>query len=169
MFIEKIDDQLLEEIQEELDEEYNELVGNWEDEFYDLNADNFEDALRSQIFEHYNQIPLSLLADEIEEHFPFLNEKEISIIPHSEIVYSESDDSIRVDLRVYADVFDSDRDLLNESESTQLDILLEELTQLYEELEFTPTLSITHVPIEEVPEDCYHQDEDGQDFVQITF
>lgn len=172
MFIEKIDEELLEEIREEMEEEYSQLVGSWDGEFIDLISDDLEDTLRTEIFEHYHHIPFYKLEAMLDQHFPFIKEKDISIEPHSNIIISKNDGYDDVEIQVYADVFPTEREKLTEVESEKLDILLKEITQLYyEELEIETTLTISHVPIEDVPKGYYHEHEyeDEHDFVQIEF
>jgi hypothetical protein len=170
MFLEKIDEQLLKEIQDALDEEHDEIVANWDGEIIDLENEDFDDKLRSEIFSDYLNIPLHMLVEMINRHFPFLKENQITIDPFSEVIFSDNGDNKEVTLRVYADIYDDDREILNETESTQLDKLLEELTQLYEDLDIETTLYITQASIEDVPEDYYEDEEEEEhDFVQIEF
>ncbi|MEH7075899.1 hypothetical protein [Neobacillus drentensis] len=170
MFIEKIDRQLLEEIQDALEEEHNEIVASWDGEILDQENEDINDTLRSQIFSNYLNIPLQMLTDLIHQHYPFLKEKEITIDPFSEVLISENDDNKKVLLRVYADVYINDREILGEAEKQLLDKLLAELTQLYQDLDVDTTLNITQVPIEELPEEYYEDDdEDEHDFIQFEF
>jgi len=170
MFIEKINKELLDEIKDAFYGEHSEAVSNWDGELIDLQHEDFDETIRSQIFSDYLNIPLHMLADMINEHFPFLKEKNIYPDPVSEIIISAYDDDRKeVKLRVCADVYSSDREMLSETECGLLDQLLGELTKLYEELEIDTTLYIRHIPIEDVPEDYYHQDEDEHDFVLIEF
>ena len=175
MLIEKIDEQLLAEIQDALYGEHNQLVANWDGEYIDLEYDELDDTLRSQIFSDFLNIPLHMLMDLITQHFPFVKEKDIFPDPYSDVIISENDGSKEVQLRVYADCFNLDRGKLNEVELKQFDKLCEELTQLYEDLDIDTTLYITHVPLEEVPEDYYTYGdevddyEDEHDFVLIEF
>lgn len=168
MFLEKIEEQLLEEIQDALDEEHDEIVANWDEEIIDLENEDFDDTLRTEIFGDYLDIPLNLLADMINQHIPLIKEKEISIHPFAKVMTSENDDNKEVLLQLRADVFHFVRETLSETESKQLDKLLGELTQLYEDLEIDTTLYLTQIPIEDVPEE-YYDEEDDYDFVQIEF
>lgn len=172
MFIEKIEEQLLEEIQEELDEEYHEIVANWDGELIDLEYEDFEDKLRSEIFSDYLNVPLNALEDMIDEHYPFLSEKKIYIDPHSEVIISEDGEGKEVNLRVYIDHYPFDKSVLSDSELQQLDKLLEELTQLYEELDINTTLFISPLSTEEVSESHFDVDDDDDEeheFVQLSF
>lgn len=72
-----------------------------------------------------------------------------------------------VNLRVFADVYNFNREILSETENRLLDKLLGELTQLYADLEVYTTIYITHIPIEDVPEE-YVEEEDHK-FVRIEF
>lgn len=76
-----------------------------------------------------------------------------------------------VEIHVYADVFQTDREKLTEIESEKLGTLLKELTQLYGDLEIETNLTYTHIPIEDVPEEYYDEDEleDEHNFIQIEF
>lgn len=174
MFIEKIDGELLEEIREELEEEYSQIVASWDGKFIDLKGDDLDDTLRTEIYEHYHHIPFYKLEDMLDQHFPFIKEKDISIEPHSNIIISKNDDYDDVEIQVYADVFPSERNRLTKVEAEKFDILLKELTQLYYEvLDIETTLTITHIPIEDVPKGYYVINdvygEDDYDFVQIEF
>lgn len=173
MFIDKIDEQLLEEIKVELEQEFSDIVASWDEEFVDLNYEDFEDKLRSEIFEHYHHIPLYKLEEIINIYFPFIIEKDIAIEPFSKIVISENgEDYNEVIINVFVDVYETDREKLSEFECKKLDKLLEELTQLYTDVfEIKDTLFIRHVKIENVPIEYYHPDSvNGEhDFVQIEF
>ncbi|WP_108671789.1 hypothetical protein [Peribacillus acanthi] len=173
MFIDKIDEVLLDEIQEELDQEYSQIVANWDGELFDIKRNDLDDTLRSEIFSEYLNTLLDMLADLIHQNFPFVKEKDIDIAPYSDVIISETDGYKDVELQVHADVADSDRKKLSEIESKQLDKLLSELTQLYKELEIDTKLTLTHIPFKDVPEDYYVKDEDygenDYDFVQIEF
>lgn len=169
MFVEKIDEQFLKEIEDALYEEHDEIIANWDGEFIDLKNSDFDDTLRSEIFGDYLNIPLHMLMDLICKHFPFIKEKNVGIIPFSNVIISENHDNKEILLRVYVDVHNSDREMLSEIELRQLDKLLEELTQLYENLDIDTTLYIKKIPIDDVPEDFLNPDEENYDFVQIGF
>lgn len=175
MFIEKIDEQLLKEIQEALDEERDKVISNWDEEFVNLEYEDFNDMLRTEIFEEYLSTPLYMLADLINQLFPFIKEKDISINPSSEIFTSEIDSGEDVSLRVYIEAYDSEKEKLNEFQLKQLDTLYGELTELYVQLGVEATLNITHVPFEDVPEELYtntdgtRDDENDCNFIQIWF
>ncbi|MCF8564552.1 hypothetical protein LLE49_07310 [Alicyclobacillus tolerans] len=176
MFIEKIDEQLLEEIREAMDEEYDQIVANWDGEFVDLENEDFTHTLVTEIYSDYLNIPLHTLMDMITHHFPFIKEKDISIDPYSEIITLGIVDNVdEVTLRVYADHFNLDRSRLTETELEQLDTLFAELTQLYQDLNVNTTLQVTHVPLENVPVDYYADrngeidEEEEHDFVQLEF
>lgn len=170
MFVKKIDKQLLEEMQNALYEEREQIEANWDGEIIDLEYEDFDDKLRSEIFSDYLNIPLHMLVEMINQHFPFLKEKQITIDPFSEVIISDNGNNKEVTLRVYADIYDDDKETLSETESTQLDKLLEELTQLYEDLDINTTLYISQASIEDVPEDDFEEDDDEEhNFVQIEF
>ena len=168
MFIEKINEELLEEIREALYEEYDQNVTSWDGEIIDLENDDFEDMLRSEIFSDYFNIPLRMLNNMINQYYPFLEEKKINIDPCSEIAISENDENKEVYLRVSVDHYAFEKEILSDSELKQLDKLIGELTLLYDNLELETTLYISELSLEDVPEEYY---EDGEDhnFVQIEF
>ena len=171
MFIEKIDEQLLENIQEALNEERYQIENVWNGQFIDLGDVDLDYTLNAEIFRDYLHIPIDMLEQLIHQHFPFVKEKPIFIGAYTDVSIFGNNDYKNIELQVHADVDDSDRKNLNEIELEQLDILLSELTQLYEELKFDTSLSIAYVSLEEVPEVYYEDedDEDDYDFVQIEF
>ncbi|GAE37617.1 hypothetical protein [Halalkalibacter akibai] len=75
MFIENISKELLEEIQDALNEEHSEATSNWDGELIDLEYEDLDDMIRSQIFSDYLNIPLHMLSDMIKQHLPFLEKK----------------------------------------------------------------------------------------------
>ena len=168
MLIENIDEQLLEEIQDALYEEHDQAVANWDGVIIDLENEDFEDMVRSEIFSDYLNTPIYMLQDLLYQHLPFLKEKDISIDPSSEFIINESE----AELSVIADVFDSHKNRLSEAERQQLDKLLEELTQLYHDLDIDTTINFSHLAKEDVPEEYYEDDDEDDiehDFVQIEF
>ncbi|MDQ0232437.1 hypothetical protein [Metabacillus malikii] len=165
MFLERIDEQLLEEIKDALYEEHDEIVATWDGEYINLESVDFEDTLRSEIFSDYLNIPLRMLKDLIFHQFPFIKEKEIDIDPYSEVIISENE----AKLKGTADVSDSYKNRLSETERQQLDNLHKELTQLYHDLEIDTSINITHLPKGDVPEEYYENDDSDYDFVQIEF
>jgi hypothetical protein len=115
-----------------------------------------DDILRTDIFEHYHHIPFYKLESMLDQHFPFIKENAISIEPYSKVFISKNDGYKDVELQVYADVFPTEREKLTKAESEKPDILLKELTQLYyEKLEIETTLTITHIPLKDIPEEYY--------------
>ncbi|WP_026674117.1 hypothetical protein [Alkalihalobacterium bogoriense] len=172
MLIEKIDAELLNEIQEELDSEYNDIASSWDEEFVDLKDHDFEDVLRTEIFEHYHHIPFYKLEHIIDELCPFLKEKDIEIEPYSKITFFDNGQNKEVNIYIYADTCPEDREKLDEIELRQLEKLHEEITQLYNHiLDVETALYISHVAFENVPKDYYHESKDENDceFVQLEF
>ncbi|WP_153731624.1 hypothetical protein [Sporosarcina obsidiansis] len=169
MFLEKIGEQLFEEIESALYEEHRITVENWDGQLIDLDNEDFEDIVRSEIFSDYLNIPLNMLEELINRHFPFLKEKDIGISPFSDFIVSEDDDNKEVLLKVYADFHPSDKEMLSEIELRKLNKLLEKLTLLYENLDVETTLFINHIPLEDVPDGYYDEDDASNDFVQIGF
>lgn len=167
MFTEKINKQLLEEIQEALYEERNQSVANWEGQMIDLTNEDFEDMLRSEIFSDYFNIPLYSLMNMINHDFPFIKEKDILIDPSSEIIVYENDNEKEFKLNVSVKPYDFNKKLLSEIELKQLNTLLEELTQLYQELDIDTTLFLQPVPVEDIPED--DEDDEDHEYFQIKF
>ena len=164
MFIEHIDNELLEEIQNAFYEEHDNAVANWDGIIIDLEHEDFEDIIRSEIFSDYLNTPLYMLQGLVYQHFPFLKEQDIIIDPFSECIISENE----AWLEVIADIYDSDKKRLSKTEREQLDKLLKELTQLYQDLDIDTTLYFTHLTKEDVPEE-YYEDDEEHNFIQIEF
>jgi len=72
MFIEKIDEQLLEKIQEALNEERYQIENAWNGQFIDLENVDLDYTLHEEIFRDYLDIPLDMLSHLIHQHFPFV-------------------------------------------------------------------------------------------------
>lgn len=172
MFLEKVEEQLLEEIQNAMYEEHDEIVANWEGEFINLKEEDLEDFLRTEIFSDYLNIPLDMLGDLISQNYPFVKEKEIYFGPYSDVIIHENNSYKEIVLRVYTNDVFLNREKLSDTELRQLDKLCEEINQLYEiTLDVDTNLTLTHIPLENVPEDYYDpdEDEDEYDFVEINF
>ena len=170
MFIERIDEQLLEEIQDALNDEYEQVVADWNEEYIDLENDNFDDMLLTEVFGEYIDIPLNMLRDTIEMYFPFM--ENIGLHLFGEVITLKNKE---VTIRIFADNPYVDEEQLSEIELKQVETLNKELTQIYIDLDLKTTLHITHVPLEDVPE-SYYTDRNGKvdlvtehDFVEIEF
>lgn len=135
MFIEKIDDELIEEIREEMEEEFNFAYSSWKDEIIDLNEEDIEDLVRSHILSDYHNIPFYKLHELIYLDYPFIKEKDIIIDPFSEIIHNKIEDegSIYTELLidVTADVSNDAWKKLDKSEKKIVKQLLKELTSFY--------------------------------------
>lgn len=170
MLIERIDTQLLEEIQDALNDEYEQVVADWNGEYIDLENDNFDDMLLTEVFGEYINIPLNMLRDTIEMYFPFM--ENIGLHLFGEVITLKNKE---VTIRIFADNPYVDEEQLSEIELKQVETLNKELTQIYTDLDLKTTLHIAHVPLEDVPE-SYYTDRNGKvdveaehDFVEIEF
>lgn len=174
MLIERIDEQLLEEIQDALNDEYEQVVADWNEEYIDLENDNFDDMLLTEVFGEYIDIPLNMLRDTIEMYFPFI--KDTGLFLFGEVsTLKNNEKNAEVTIRIFADNPYVDEEQLSEIELKQVETLNKELTQIYIDLDLKTTLHITHVPLEDVPE-SYYTDRNGKvdlvtehDFVEIEF
>ena len=137
MFIEKIDDELIEEIQQEMDEEFDQAYALWDEEYIDLNRDDIEDMLRSEILEHYHRIPYYKLKERIYMEYPFIKEKELALDPWSKMIYNKVENEetnikyTEIFINVFTNINLQDWQKLDKSERRIVKQLLKEITSFY--------------------------------------
>lgn len=137
MFVEKIDDELIEEIQEEMDAEIRNAYSTWDDEIIDLNEEDIEDLVRSHILSDYHNIPFYKLHELIYLEYPFIKEKDIIIDPYSEITHNKIEDDesdliyTELFIDVTANIHHDEWKKLDKPEKKIVKRLLKELTSFY--------------------------------------
>lgn len=146
---EKISDELLDVIFEELRKEEVKIEENWEGKI--VNFNELEELLICDIYRDYYQKPQIMIEELINENVPFIEELKVDIFPYLgdlEIIHCNvAGANYDIEVRLHICFFEVDGwNKLNKEQKEQVGVLREELEELYRELDLDMRLYLMDLP-----------------------